>query len=95
MSVYQFVLATALAAHVGFSPPITSRFVAREPMQTGIVEALRLRPSERSGLTFFSAAEAATTVERATEDPPAHATNRYLLESKPALGEVIPTHNNQ
>ncbi len=44
MSMYQFVLAMVLAAYVGFSRLYHLRFVAREPMLTGIVKVLRLPP---------------------------------------------------
>src|SRR5258708_34307072 len=44
MSLYQFVLAMVLAAYVGFSRLYHLRFVAREPMLTGIVKVLRLPP---------------------------------------------------
>jgi hypothetical protein len=44
MSRYQFVLAMVLAAYVGFSRLYHLRFVAREPMLTGIVKVLRLPP---------------------------------------------------
>jgi len=38
MSMYQFVLAMVLAAYVGFSRLYHLRFVACEPMLTGIFE---------------------------------------------------------
>ena len=38
MSIYQFVLAMVLAAYVGFSRLYHLRFVARDPMLTGIVK---------------------------------------------------------
>src|SRR5262249_9812958 len=41
MSMYQFVLAMVLAAYVGFSRLHHLRFVAREPILTGIVKVLR------------------------------------------------------
>src|SRR5215469_5842515 len=44
MSLYQFVLAIVLAAYVGFSRLYHLRFVAREPMLTGILKVLRLPP---------------------------------------------------
>jgi hypothetical protein len=44
MSIYQFVLAMVLGAYVGFSRLYHLRFVAREPMLTGIVKVLRLPP---------------------------------------------------
>jgi len=44
MSMYQFVLAMVLAAYVGFSRLYHLRFVAREPMLTGILQVLRLPP---------------------------------------------------
>jgi len=44
MSMYQFVLAMVLAAYVGFSRLHHLRFVAREPMLTGILKVLRLPP---------------------------------------------------
>ena len=44
MTIYQFVLAMVLAAYVGFSRLYHLRFVAREPMLTGIVKVLRLPP---------------------------------------------------
>src|SRR5215469_1793380 len=44
MSIYQFVLAMVLAAYVGFSRLYHLRFVARDPMLTGIVKVLRLPP---------------------------------------------------
>ena len=44
MTIYQFVLAIVLAAYVGFSWLYHLRFVAREPMLTGIVKVLRLPP---------------------------------------------------
>ena len=52
MSIYQFVMAMVLAAYVGFSRLYHLRFVAREPMLTGIVKVLRLRPSVRSGASW-------------------------------------------
>src|SRR5262249_35596344 len=44
MSMYQFILAMVLAAYVGFSRLYQLRFVAREPMVTGILKVLRLPP---------------------------------------------------
>src|SRR5215469_17899818 len=44
LSMYQFVLAIVLAAYVGFSRLYHLRFVAREPMLTGILKVLRLPP---------------------------------------------------
>jgi hypothetical protein len=44
MSMYQFVLAMMLAAYVGFSRLYHLRFVAREPMLTGVLKVLRLPP---------------------------------------------------
>ena len=44
MGMYQFVLAMVLAAYVGFSRLYHLRFVAREPMLTGILKVLRLPP---------------------------------------------------
>ena len=44
MSLYQFVLAMVLATYVGFSRLYHLRFVAREPMLTGILKVLRLPP---------------------------------------------------
>jgi len=44
MSMYQFVLAMVLAAYVGFSRLYHLRFVAREPMLTGILKVWRLPP---------------------------------------------------
>jgi hypothetical protein len=44
MSMYQFVLAMVLAGYVGFSRLNHLRFVAREPMLTGILKVLRLPP---------------------------------------------------
>jgi len=44
MSMYQFVLAMVLAAYVGFSRLHHLRFVAREPMLTGILKVLQLPP---------------------------------------------------
>src|SRR5499427_10916546 len=44
MSIYQFVLAMVLAAYVGFARLYHLRFVAREPMLTGILKVLRLPP---------------------------------------------------
>src|SRR5215470_516910 len=44
MSMYQFVLTMVLAAYVGFSRLYHLRFVAREPMLTGILKVLRLPP---------------------------------------------------
>ena len=44
MSMYQFVLAMVLAAYVGFSRLYHLRFIAREPMLTGILKILRLPP---------------------------------------------------
>jgi hypothetical protein len=44
MSMYQFVLAMVLAAYVGFSRLHHLRFVAREPMLTGILKVWRLPP---------------------------------------------------
>jgi hypothetical protein len=42
MPMYQFVLAMALAVYVGFSRLHHLRFLAREPMLTGILKVLRL-----------------------------------------------------
>jgi hypothetical protein len=44
MSMYQFILAMVLGAYVGFSRLYHLRFVARDPMLTGIVKVLRLPP---------------------------------------------------
>ena len=44
MPMYQFVLAMVLAAYVGFTRLHHLRFLAREPMLTGILEVLRLPP---------------------------------------------------
>src|SRR5271155_4442225 len=44
MSMYQFVLARARAAYVGFPRLYHLRFVAREPMLTGVLKVLRLPP---------------------------------------------------
>jgi hypothetical protein len=44
MSMYQFILAMVLAAYVGFSRLHHLRFVAREPMFTGILKVLKLPP---------------------------------------------------
>ena len=44
MSMYQFVLAMVLAAYVGFSRLYHLRFIAREPMLTGILKVWRLPP---------------------------------------------------
>ena len=44
MSMYQFVLGMVLAGYVGFSRLHHLRFVAREPMLTGILKVLRLPP---------------------------------------------------
>ena len=44
MSMYQFVLAMVLAVYVGFGRLYHLRFVAREPMLTGILQVLRLPP---------------------------------------------------
>src|SRR5712692_7529261 len=44
MSMYQFVLAMALALYVGFSRLHHLRFLAREPMLTGLLKVLRLPP---------------------------------------------------
>src|SRR6516225_1768497 len=44
LSMYQFVLAIVLAAYVGFSRLYHLRFVAREPMITGLLKVLRLPP---------------------------------------------------
>jgi hypothetical protein len=44
MPMYQFVLAMALAVYVGFSRLHHRRFLAREPMLTGILKVLRLPP---------------------------------------------------
>src|SRR5215470_6279167 len=44
MSMYQFVLAMVLAAYVGFSRLYHLRFIAQEPMLTGILKVLRLPP---------------------------------------------------
>jgi hypothetical protein len=44
MSMYQFVLAMVLAAYVGFSRLYHLRYVAREPMLTGVLKVLRLPP---------------------------------------------------
>jgi len=44
MSMYQFILAMVLAAYVGFSRLHHLRFLAREPMLTGILKVLRLPP---------------------------------------------------
>src|SRR5580700_1225612 len=44
MPVYQFVLVMVLALYVGFSRLHHLRFLAREPMLTGILKVLRLPP---------------------------------------------------
>jgi Transposase DDE domain group 1 len=44
MNIYQFVLAMVLAVYVGFSRLHHMRFLAREPMLTGLVKVLRLPP---------------------------------------------------
>src|SRR5260370_19784358 len=44
MPMYQFVLAMTLAVYVGFSRLHHLRFLAREPMLTGILNVLRLPP---------------------------------------------------
>src|SRR6516164_6582333 len=44
MSMYQFALAMVLTAYVGFSRLYHLRFVAREPMLTGLLKVLRLPP---------------------------------------------------
>jgi hypothetical protein len=44
MPVYQFVLAMVLAVYVGFSRLHHLRFLAREPMLTGLLKVLRLPP---------------------------------------------------
>jgi hypothetical protein len=44
MSMYQFILAILLAAYAGFSRLHHLRFLAREPMLTGILKVLRLPP---------------------------------------------------
>jgi hypothetical protein len=44
MPIYQFVLAIVLAIYVGFSRLHHLRFLAREPMLTGILKVLRLPP---------------------------------------------------
>src|SRR3984885_8688391 len=44
MPMYQFVLAMALAVYVGFSGLHYLRFLAREPLLTGILKVLRLPP---------------------------------------------------
>jgi hypothetical protein len=44
MTMYQFLLAMVLAVYVGFSRLHHLRFVAREPMLTGILRVLRLPP---------------------------------------------------
>jgi len=44
MSMYRFVLGMVLAAYVGFSRLHHLRYVARDPMLTGILEVLRLPP---------------------------------------------------
>src|SRR5688500_13627565 len=44
MSMYQFVLAMVLSVYVGFSRLHHVRFLAREPMLTGLVKVLRLPP---------------------------------------------------
>src|SRR5258708_8592057 len=44
MTMYQFVLAMALAVYVGFSRLHHLRFLAREPMLTGILKGLLLPP---------------------------------------------------
>jgi stalled ribosome alternative rescue factor ArfA len=44
MPMYQFVLAMVLAAYVGFARLHHLRFIAREPMLTGILQVLRLPP---------------------------------------------------
>ena len=44
MTMYQFVVAMVLAAYVGFSRLYHLRFVAREPMLTGILKILQLPP---------------------------------------------------
>src|SRR6266576_1981821 len=44
MNMYQFVLSMVLAVYVGFSRLHHLRFLAREPMLTGILKVLRLPP---------------------------------------------------
>ena len=44
MTMYQFVLSMVLALYVGFSRLHHLRFLAREPMLTGVVQALQLPP---------------------------------------------------
>ena len=44
MAMYQFILAMVLAAYVGFSRLNHLRFVAQEPMLTGILKVMRLPP---------------------------------------------------
>ena len=44
MPIYQFVLAIVLAIYIGFSRLHHMRFLAREPMLTGILKVLRLPP---------------------------------------------------
>jgi hypothetical protein len=44
MTIYQFVLGMALAVYVGFTRLNHLRFVAQEPMFTGILQVLRLPP---------------------------------------------------
>src|SRR6202790_5589955 len=44
MTIYLFILAMVLAVSVGFSRLHHLQFLAREPMLTGILKVLRLRP---------------------------------------------------
>src|SRR5260370_3680335 len=44
MTMYQFVLAMVLGMYVGFTRLHHLRFLAREPMLTGILKVLRLPP---------------------------------------------------
>src|SRR5579863_2586002 len=60
MGMYQFVLAMVLVAYVGFSRLYHLRFVAREPMLTGILQVLRLPPQ----CTFSDARNCSLQVDR-------------------------------
>src|SRR5207244_2152557 len=44
MTIYQFILGMVLAVYVGFTRLNHLRFVAQEPMLTGILQVLRLPP---------------------------------------------------
>ena len=49
MSLYQFVLALVLGLYVGFARLHQLRFIARDPILTGILKVTRLPPQSTLG----------------------------------------------